>query len=368
MMLAKEIHASDWQGVLHVTGGGSGLLSDLLTTPGASASVLEASIPYGSASLRDLIGGFESSADIGTAGALGVTAFARARELAGESMSQLFGFGLTAALQTERSRRGENRAHMCVQTLRSTSRLTIQLAKGRGRSAEEAFVARLALEFLHECLLGSGEYRPRLAEGDTASIEEASADQHLISLVWGDVPSLCLGKSGKRPKALLSGAFNPFHAGHAAMILYAQRRLDCPVALELCIANADKPPLDYVEIDRRVGALVHRGDLWLTRLPLFTQKAKVFGDVTFLVGTDTLVRIADAKYYRDESDREEKFRRFADRDVRFLVFAREFGGSFQALGDLSLPQSLSVLCEGVPEEEFRLDLSSSQMRSEGFKA
>ena len=363
--LVKEIHASDWRGGLYVTGGGSGLLSNLLTTPGASATVLEAGVPYSDVALRELIGAFESSAEIGTAGALAVRAFARARDLAaqtGQSNDQVFGFGLTAALETERARRGENRAHLCVQTLLSTYRLTVHLAKGRGRPAEEALVAELALEFLHDCLLVSGEYRPQLSEGDAWEAETGSADERLSDLVWGDTKSHSLGKSGERPKALLSGSFNPFHAGHEAMISYAEDRLGCAVALELCIANADKPPLDYVEINRRVEAIVDKGDLWLTSLPLFAQKAEEFGDVTFLVGTDTLVRIADAKYYRDESTREDRFRRFEDLGVRFLVFARKFGDGFQALEDLDLPRSLSVLCDGVPKDEFRVDLSSSQMR------
>lgn len=361
------MHASSWQGVLYVTGGGSGLLSSLLTTPGASATVLEARVPYSAEALEGLIGAFQSSAGMATAGALAVRAFARARGLAAHTAGpkdQVFGLGLTAALETERARRGPNRAHVCVQTLLSTHRFTIHLAKGRGRRAEEALVARLALGFMHECLLGSGEYRPQLAQGDASDGAVGIADESLRDLLWGDANSLSLGTTGERPKAVLSGSFNPFHAGHEAMISFAEDRLGCPVALELCVANADKPPLDYVEINRRVEALIDKGDLWLTRLPLFAQKAEAFGEVTFLVGADTLIRIAEVTYYGDESDREDRFRRFAELGVRFLVFARKFGGGIQALEALDLPPSLRVLCDGVGEDEFRVDLSSSEVRGE----
>ncbi len=365
--LVKQIHDSDWQGVLYVTGGGSGLLQSLLTAPGASATLLEARVPYSAAALAQLIGGVESSVEIGTAGALGMTALARARELAeatGSGKGRAFGFGLTAALETERARRGENRAHMCVQTLHATHRLTIHLAKGRGRPSEEVLIARLALEFLHNCLLGSRDYRPQLGQGDAFDSDTARVDERTSDLVWGNLRRLCLAASEQPPKAILSGAFHPIHAGHEAMMSYAQDRLGCPVALELCVANADKPPLDYVEINRRVEALIDKGELWLTRLPLFVQKAEAFEKVTFLVGADTLIRIADAKYYRDEADRQNSFRRFADLGVRFLVFARVFGDGFQALEDLDLPPSLRGLCEGVPKDEFRMDVSSSEVRGE----
>ena len=53
---ARILHSADWQGVFYVTGGGSLLISELLTTPGASASVLEARVPYAAAALADLLG------------------------------------------------------------------------------------------------------------------------------------------------------------------------------------------------------------------------------------------------------------------------------------------------------------------------
>ena len=43
--LIADIHALPARGVFHVTGGGSLILSDLLCVPGASNTVLEASVP-----------------------------------------------------------------------------------------------------------------------------------------------------------------------------------------------------------------------------------------------------------------------------------------------------------------------------------
>ena len=46
-----------------VTGGGTLLLADLLTVPGASATVLDARIPYANAALAEFIGAVPEQAD-----------------------------------------------------------------------------------------------------------------------------------------------------------------------------------------------------------------------------------------------------------------------------------------------------------------
>ena len=55
--LIEKIHAAGRPLVLAVTGGGSGAISSLLEVPGASASVLEAVVPYAGAALAEWLGG-----------------------------------------------------------------------------------------------------------------------------------------------------------------------------------------------------------------------------------------------------------------------------------------------------------------------
>ena len=57
------------------------------------------------------------------------------------------------------------------------------------------------------------------------------------------------------PRVILSGAFNPLHAGHRRMAEIASARCGAPVTLELSIANVDKPTLDFLEIDARLAGL-----------------------------------------------------------------------------------------------------------------
>ena len=49
-------------------------------------------------------------------------------------------------------------------------------------------------------------------------------------------------------------------------------------------------------------------------------------------------------------------------EVNFLVFGRLFDGAFQELDAQFLPAPLLDACSGVDEAEFRMDLSSTELR------
>ena len=100
---ARKLHASKWSGVLHVTGGGSGFLSEMLKEPGASKTILEASIPYSEKSLSELLGGpAEQACSPSTARALAMAAFEKAKSY---GVVGNFGLGCTASLATNREKK-----------------------------------------------------------------------------------------------------------------------------------------------------------------------------------------------------------------------------------------------------------------------
>jgi hypothetical protein len=90
---------------------------------------------------------------------------------------------------------------------------------------------------------------------------------------------------------------------------------DPTVLFEISVTNVDKPPIDPDEVERRLNLFLRleSTDLpkdWgviLTNAPLFSQKAVVLNNVirdsrarrkmTFVIGTDTMVRIINPKYY-----------------------------------------------------------------------
>ena len=82
---AQLLHESLWQGVIYLTGGGSPLLADLLTVPGASNTVLEVSVPYAEQALHELLGSApEQAASEQTGRALAMGAYQRAMGLGAE--------------------------------------------------------------------------------------------------------------------------------------------------------------------------------------------------------------------------------------------------------------------------------------------
>ena len=116
---AKALHDSPWRGVFIVTGGGSGFLSEILTTPGASRTVIHAEIPYSEEAMIGALG-FEpeKSCSMDTASSMAQSAYDTAIEYDQGTTDEvhLFGFGSTAALATDRERRGSDRICIALHT------------------------------------------------------------------------------------------------------------------------------------------------------------------------------------------------------------------------------------------------------------
>ena len=121
-----------------------------------------------------------------------------------------------------------------------------------------------------------------------------------------------------------------------------------------------------MEIERRLGQFPPEQTVYLTRAATFEEKSRLFAGATFIVGVDTLRRIAAPQYYGDNvSACQCAIQRIAGRGCRFLVFGRDLGAGFVRLGDVDLPERLRALCREVPPEVFREDVSSTALRQSG---
>lgn len=373
--IVRKLHDRPHRGVIYVTGGGALVLSDLLCVPGASATLLEARIPYAQASLASLLGAPpEQACSPETARDLAMCAFLRAQQLAPKHATtaddpETFGFAITASLGSTRPKRGQHRAYCALQTSARTHTTSLHLVKGaRTRKAEERLLADVALAAMAEAL-GISSPHVELATGDALEAEAAEGDADLRALLSGTRSAVGPGPGDRAPKAILPGAFNPLHEGHRRMAAAAAARLGEPVAYELCIRNVDKPPLNFHDMRTRRDQFGASEDVWLTNASTFVEKARVFGGVTFVVGADTMCRVADAKYY-EHGDVGRAVDELADTGCRFLVFGRVFGHAsggdygdrFVTLDDLELPDRLRAMSEGVSEARFRNDVSSTDLR------
>ena len=166
------------------------------------------------------------------------------------------------------------------------------------------------------------------------------------------------------PAWVLPGSFNPLHDGHRLMAAWGNRHRAAAVEFEMSIDNVDKPALSEAEIAERLAQFSDDQPVWITRAASFVHKAQLFPGATFLVGVDTMRRIVDPKYYPDgESGVQQAAERFRRAGCRFLVFGRRDDDGFQTLEQIELRDSLAMISEAVPENDFRVDVSSSQLRA-----
>lgn len=365
--------------VIAVTGGGSGAISALIQTPGASRAVLEAVVPYSLPALVDWIGGKPDQAcSAATARAMAMASFIRARRLAPEADPLLLvGIGFTGSLATDRPKRGERRIHLAAQTADRTEVHSLSLHDVAATRAEDEATSTATLLWLtaRACGVDVGDGFQHAGDQSLSRVEAAPPvwtelllSQRRLAILNSAATETGYEADETRPLPIVfPGAFNPPHAGHLRMAANAEERLGQPVAWELSIANVDKPPLDFIAIRDRVDALRaadRQRPIALTSAPTFREKAALFPGATFIVGADTLSRIAEPRYYGgDAAQRDAAVAEIAGLGCRFLAFGRTVDGRFQSLADLALPPELRALCDDVPAEQFREDLSSTALRA-----
>jgi nicotinic acid mononucleotide adenylyltransferase len=166
------------------------------------------------------------------------------------------------------------------------------------------------------------------------------------------------------PELIFPGSFNPFHSGHSAMSELAEKKTGLGLAYEICIQNADKPPLSYHEIEKTLEQFNHGHDWVLTKAGKFADKAKLFPNSVFIIGTDTLTRMLDEKFYLNRQDMINQLDLFNGHNINFLVFGRKIKNSFISLDSVTIPEHIAKRFSGFGEEIFRDDISSTIIRKE----
>ena len=289
--------------------------------------------------------------------------------------------------------------------LRAIQRL--KLADGRGKVFDSATTTELG-DSIHESWSGfSGDGddddqdAPFVAANQILSEEAKSV--LLLPVCSGTSTKFRALKYSVIPSGSLvfPGSFNPPHSGHVTLASAAvkaakntlaedvrSRTREPPIFFELSLINADKPPIDPRTVSDRLNRMLELQGLpekWgilLTRAPLFAEKLTCIDEcildsshgplpkVSFVIGSDTMLRIVDPKYYgHNQTTMVETIRSM--NGVHFVV-----GGRVEQNKDMSaprrfvegskellrLPQDIQSMFTIIEEKDFRVDISSTEIR------
>jgi hypothetical protein len=371
--LISTLHASGRKAALAITGGGSGAVGELLRIPGGSRLLIEAQVPYDAQALAAFLGFAPAQAcNADTAIAMAQSARLRAARLV-PAGSDLVGLGATAALVSDRPRKGEHRFHIAFANAAGVAHCTCVLAKGRrDRAVEEDLVSRAIVLWLARAC-GVAAPSPRsLVDADEYYAETVvTAVDAIDRLLAGEFDRVAVQPDGQmtlaatRPAVLFPGSFNPVHEGHILLARVAEELRQQPVAFEISVTNVDKPQLTGETVRRRLAQFAWKSPVELTRAPTFVEKSRLFPGTTFVVGVDTAERLFGPKYYDDDEVRmHAALDEIADAGGSFLVAVRlDAQGRVRALRDVPVPRRYVDLFTEIPEHRFRVDTSSSEIRA-----
>lgn len=364
------IKKAPYKAVLAITGGATGVFNTLMRGGGASNILLEGTIPYDYKALAEFLGGPPDKAcNERTARQMAMAAFQRALKLKDpEDTDEVIGLGLTCSLVRpgyagEVRDDGSHRKHV-VHVAYQTKELTyyefLELRDyDRSRECEEDMAADMALQLLARAcgvesnFVGCFHDTPGMVR---CRILDIMPHTDVPGVICGDIPFVTDARH--QTDLIFPGSFNPTTKNHRQIAQAAAKLTGKPVLYEMAIVNADKPPIDYISLDKRLRTLpkdeTHYAGVLLTRAPKFTDKAKQFPGSTFVVGTDTWNRICDPRFYPSTNTYEgsvyEALDYIGERGVKFLIFQRKGN---------ELPKELPQYCTVVPLDEYEDDGHSS---------
>ncbi len=344
---------------LVATGAGAGIQNELWRVPGCSFFLVGSSFPYApeqSAGFAGIRPEKYASEDF----ALDLAAAAYVRLDLEKDEEEPVALAVTASVASVKQHRGEHRAFIVCMTRTQIIGMHVVLDKGVGAEQRIADGNTVDQDALHVLLVAMG-----LKEGHACdSLEEKARERFfknpLFSVTGERWPDDHTSLDPCFP--LFPGAFNPPHEGHEAIADEVEEfgEVGEPI-FTICSTPPHKSPLTVQEMLRRQKMLWHRNVLFTQNDPLFIDKARARPGTPFILGADTLLRMADPKWGPDPKA---MFQEFMSLGTKFFVFGREINGTFVSAAD-AIGMAYSMTGETLSifhAIEGRWDVSSTDLR------
>lgn len=366
--------------VFYITGGGSGAISQLLEQGGGSSFCLDAQVPYDNQCIIELLDDYKPDKFCSeeTSRMLAVCAYKRAVKLTGSL--DVVGVGSTAKLHKLHDER-DGREHVIHVSIHS---------KSQTRTVEALLNPACNYIINNRCNAETRKYEEKLATNTILQqycnffkiydqdnyyyfipyVAEVTSQWHchLTHEYPRHAMSIREGECVYNPfevvnPVIFSGSFNPVHDGHIKIVEKAYELLHKPVWFEISLENCDKPPVDWISLEKRTKGFDKHKDnpaiagFIFTQAPLFVQKARLFHEPVFLAGSDTISRLDNPMYYKNRNDYVDSINELVSRKAQLLVFDRP--------GDIKLPirhRGLAKICTMVEDYE-PITISSTEIRN-----
>lgn len=342
--------------VMYITGGGLSALGDLTHNGGASSYLLEAKINYAQQSTNEILGYVPKHyASVETARALALKAYDRATIIS--NRKDVIGLASTSKLAIENERIDrKHEIHIAIQTENGTFTWSAT-PNSSWRVVEDNLNSDMILEALRKTV--SHNYVSNQIPSkwsilyDSANYPELYYGSYVVDfneefnkLQWAVT-------TGFNP-IIFPGSFNPIHKQHLKIANLVYEKTGKKPWLELGIYNTDKPTIDAISLRNRIEQIKNVANenniagVVVTNRALFIDKVLQHRNPTFVVGSDTINRVFDPKYYTCDKDLR------ANKSLKFMVFQRQ--------GCLLRPEVLNnnniVI---IPHDEYLDDGTSSTL-------
>ncbi|NQV89391.1 MAG: hypothetical protein HQ488_03665 [Parcubacteria group bacterium] len=379
--------------IVHAAGSTAGL-NDWLGAPGSSKFFDGYMRTHGQRMTEELVGreiaGSFVSEDVAIQ--MAAAAYERALKYAvldGQAQRPVIALAITSAVSTDRARRGEDRAFICVRTSEGFFLVDVQMdkasegqdARDLRREEQARFIDLIALNTIfwaagitpmildvqgfqsaQFCPAGEGKATVVPVRIDTTPV---NIFDQVFGLEVSGEEAPTISEVDWSKYVLFPGSFNPLHYGHQEMARWMEYRTGRRVVFQISQHHPIKVELAFDEdlLCERLRQFRYRHPVVITsHAGLYFDKATKFPGAHILMGADALKHMLNPKFYANW-DRSILYGLSCcnNRGTIFWVVDRLVDGNLLTLEDIEIPEAYQNLFRHLAAVN---EISSSQIRGQ----